>query len=102
MTDGNYYMDGESFIHCKEHMKGQNDVSLILAEMINFGHGIGYYDCIPLVEDACDRRMVDSTKEEFEMIKNIYETSLNTIDKLNDLWFIPRWESNKAQQRGNI
>lgn len=95
MVDGNYYMDGECFIRVKRHFVLHNDeyddTSMIRADELNFRHGLGYYEDVAFVEEACDSRMVPSSKEEFEMVKNLYDACHAAIDRLNTEWFMPRW-----------
>lgn len=96
MIDGNYYMDGESFIHVKEHFMGVGDIPMIYTEMVKFSHGLGHYEHIGLVEEACDRRMVPSSQEEFEIVKNLYLSCHKAIDTLNTQWFKPRWKEKRS------
>lgn len=99
MTDGNYYMDGESFIRCKSHLIDCEGTPMIMAEEINFGHGLFYAEHICLVESACDRRMVPSSKEEFEIVKNLYLSCQQAIDNLNTGWFMPRWKEKENEKK---
>lgn len=99
MTDGKYYMDGEEFIHVTGHFIGGEDTPMILVESLTFAHGLHYYERLGYVEKACDRRMVESSEEEFNIVKNLYMSCRKTIDTLNTQWFMPRWKEKEQTKQ---
>ena len=96
MKDGEYYMDGSCFMRVISHEKVTNDRNHIRCEVVEFQHGLYYYDSLLCVEEACERRMVPSSQTEFETVKNLYQSCHAAIDKLNDLWFLPRWKEKQS------
>lgn len=78
---------------------GADGTPMIFAEEVMFSHGLFYFDHIPLVESACDRRMVPSSEEEFNIVKNLYLSCQRAIDTLNTGWFIPRWKEKENEKK---
>lgn len=101
MIDGNYYMDGEEFILCKGHFicDDYDKTRMVRVESLKFSHDmLSHTEHACYVEEACDRRFVPSSKEEFEIVMGMYKACHKAIDELNTLWFMPRW---KEKEKNN-
>ena len=101
MTDGNYYIDGEEFIRVIGHFTcdDEDKTRMIRVETLKFSHDmLNHCEQACYVEEACDRRFVPSSREEFEIVNDIYKACRKTIDELNTLWFMPRW---KEKEKNN-
>lgn len=101
MIDGNYYMDGEEFILCKEHLTCDDKYKtrIVHVESLKFSHDmLSHTEHVCYVEEACDRRFVPSSKEEFEIVLGMYQSCRKAIDDLNTLWFMPRWKEKEQAE----
>ena len=102
MIDGKYYVDGESFCKCLSHAKSFDGEDMVCVEACTFNeYGLSKYDRLVLVEEACDRRFVESTEEEYNTVRNLIQSTINIIDKYNDKCFLPRWTERKKKENEN-
>ena len=102
MIDGKYYVDGECFCKCLSHAKGFDGKDMVCVDACTFNeYGLSKYDRLVLVEEACDRRFVESTEEEYNTVRNLIQSTINIIDKYNDKCFLPRWSERKEKENEN-
>ena len=97
MEIGKYYADGEGFYRAIEkETHGKNNV-VIMETVMTKDHSVSHYNNISFIEEACDKRMVECTKEQFELAK---EKALAVIDELyqfNSDVFLPLWKKKIEQ-----
>lgn len=97
MEIGKYYADGEGFYRAisKDKHGEKNVVEMEIVQTKDFS--VSHYKHIYLIEEACDKRMVECTKEQFELAKEKALAVIDELYQLNSDVFLPLWKKKKNE-----
>lgn len=90
---GKYYVDGEGFYKVLGHEESHGTRKVQMEFVTIKYQGISYFKNFPLIEEACERRMVECSKEQFEYVKKKALDTYNELWDFNDKVFRELWNS---------
>lgn len=87
---GKYYVDGEGFYKCVGKVESANkyvdmDAVIIKNKSLSFYKGITY------VEEACERRMVECSEEDYNHVLDMIVHLYSILDNYNTAVFKKLW-----------
>lgn len=101
IEEGKYYVDGEGFYKCIEVVTGEGTGKrfAIMSAVITSPFHVTIYKRATYVEDACERRMVECSEEDYNFALKQAECFICKMYELNTKVFKPLWE-NKDSNNG--
>lgn len=97
METGKYYVDGEGFY--KVLSKIEDKGKIVVDWVYSKSGSISRYSGLELVEEACDRRMVECTKEQFEKARDMADAAINKLYDYNTEVFVPLWKKREFNKK---
>ena len=101
IEEGKYYVDGEGFYKCLEIITEEITMKnfAVMAAVITSGFHVTIYKRSTYVLEACERRMVECSAEDYNYALEQAECFINKMNKYNTKVFKPLWE-NKDNNNG--
>ena len=102
IEEGKYYVDGEGFYKCLEITTLENTLKkfAIMAAVITSDFHVTIYKRSTYVVEACERRMVECSAEDYNYALEQAECFINKMYEFNTKVFKPLWvnkDSNKEE-----
>lgn len=94
IEEGKYYVDGEGFYKCLEittQEKTMNKFAIMAAVMTSDFH-VTIYKRSTYVLEACERRMVECSEENYKFVLEQAECFINKMNEYNTKVFKPLWD----------
>ena len=101
IEEGKYYVDGEGFYKCLEKITegGTNKKFVIMSAVMTSSFHVTWYRRTTYVEEACERRMVECSAEDYNYALEQAECFISKMYEFNTKVFKPLWE-NKDSNNG--
>ena len=101
IEEGKYYVDGEGFYKCLEIITEEITMKkrAVMAAVITSDFHVTRYKRATYMLDACERRMVECSAEDYNYALEQAECFINKMNKYNTKVFKPLWE-NKDRNNG--
>ena len=90
IEEGKYYVDGEGFYKCVGKVESCNKYAVMDAVITKY-NSVSYYEGITFLEDACERRMVECSKEDYNFVLKQAVSVCNQLDNYNTAVFKSLW-----------
>lgn len=97
IEEGKYYVDGEGFYKCVGKVESCNKYAVMDAVKIKY-NSVSYHEGFTLLEDACERRMVECSEEDYKFVFKQAVSVCNRLDNYNTAVFKHLW-ANKEKTR---
>lgn len=88
---GKYYVDGEGFYKCVGKEEYQNKKYVLVDAVIIRYNSVSYYARLTYVEEACERRMVECSVEDYNFVLRQAVSICNKLDNYNTAVFKHLW-----------
>jgi hypothetical protein len=88
---GKYYVDGEGFYKCVGKEENNFNKYVRMDAVITQYKNLSYYHGISYVEEACERRMVECSEEDYNYVLGQVITICNKMHEYNTKIFTPLW-----------
>ena len=101
IEEGKYYVDGEGFYKCLEIVTEEGTgkrFAIMSAVIVSLFH-VTWYKRATYVEEACEKRMVECSKEDYNYVLGQAVSFFNKMDEYNTKVFNHLWE-NKELDHG--
>lgn len=99
IEEGKYYVDGEGFYKCVGKEENNIDKYVRMDAVITQYKNLSYYQGISYVEEACERRMVECSEEDYNYVLGQAVSICNKMYDYNTKVFTPLW-MNKDSNNG--
>lgn len=101
IEEGKYYVDGEGFYKCVEKITegGTNKKFVIMSAVMTSSFHVTWYRRTTYVEEACERRMVECSEEDYNYVLGQAVSFFNKMYEYNTKVFKHLWE-NKDSNNG--
>lgn len=101
IEEGKYYVDGEGFYKCLEKITegGTNKKFVIMSAVMTSSFHVTWYRRTTYVEEACERRMVECSEEDYNYVLGQAVSFFNKLYEYNTKVFNHLWE-NKDSNNG--
>lgn len=90
IEEGKYYVDGEGFYKCTGKVESCYKYAVMEAVITKF-NSVSYYECITFLEDACERRMVECSEEDYNFVLGQAISVYQKLDAYNTKVFKHLW-----------
>ena len=99
IEEGKYYVDGEGFYKCLEIIteKGTGKRFVALSAVITSSFHVTWYKRAIYVEEACERRMVECSEEDYNYVLGQAVSFFNKMDEYNTKVFKHLWENKDSK-----
>lgn len=91
IEEGKYYVDGEGFYKCIGKKEFQNKKNVLVDAVIIRYNSVSYYARLTYVEEACERRMVECSEEDYNFVLKQAVSICNRLDNYNTAVFKHLW-----------
>lgn len=88
---GKYYVDGEGFYKCVGKEEYQNKKYVLVDAVIIRYNSVSYYARLTYIEEACERRMVECSEEDYNFVLKQAVSICNKLDNYNTAVFKHLW-----------
>ena len=92
IEEGKYYVDGEGFYKCVGKVESANKYVYMDALIIK-NKSLSFYKGITYVEEACERRMVECSEEDYNFVLGQTISVYQKLDAYNTHVFKHLWAS---------
>ena len=99
IEEGKYYVDGEGFYKCVGKEENNINKYVRMDAVITRHKSLSYYQGISYVEEACERRMVACSEEDYNYVLGQAVSVCTKMDEYNTKVFKHLWE-NKDSNNG--
>ena len=93
IEEGKYYVDGEGFYKCLEIVTEEGTgkrFAIMSAVIVSLFH-VTWYKRATYVEEACEKRMVECSKEDYNYVLEQAVSFFNKMDEYNTKVFNHLW-----------
>lgn len=93
IEEGRYYVDGEGFYKCLEIVTEETTMKkfAIMAAVMTSDFHVTIYKRATYVLEACERRMVECSEENYKFVLEQAECFINKMNEYNTKVFKPLW-----------
>lgn len=99
IEEGKYYVDGEGFYKCIGKEENHINKKVRMDTVLLREKSVSFYSNMSYVENACERRMVECSKEDYNYALEQAESFINKMYEFNTKVFKPLWD-NKDSNNG--
>ena len=99
IEEGKYYVDGEGFYKCLEiviEVETGKRFVIMSAVKISSSFHVTWYKRATYVEEACEKRMVECSKEDYNYVLGQAVSFFNKMDEYNTKVFNHLWENKES------
>lgn len=88
---GKYYVDGGGFYKCVGKKEDHENKYVRFDGVITIYNNVSFYHDITYIEEACARRMVECSKEDYNFVLEQAVSICNKLDAYNTAVFKHLW-----------
>ena len=93
IEEGKYYVDGEGFYKCVGKKETSINKYVIMDEVTIVRNVLSFYQGITYVEEACERRMVECSEEDYNYVLSQVVSTYKKLDDFNTKVFTHLWHN---------
>ena len=98
IEEGKYYVDGEGFYKCVGKEENNINKYVRMDAVITRHKSLSYYQGLSYVEEACERRMVECSAEDYNYALEQAECFINKMYEFNTKVFKPLWDNKDSNK----
>ena len=91
IEEGKYYVDGEGFYKCVGKEENNINKYVRMDAVITRHKSLSYYQGLSYVEEACERRMIECSAEDYKHALEQSECFINKMYEFNTKVFKHLW-----------
>lgn len=96
IEEGKYYVDGEGFYKCVGKEETNINKYVRMDAVITRHESLSYYQGLSYVVEACERRMVECSAEDYNYALEQAECFINKMYEFNTKVFKPLWVNKES------
>lgn len=98
IEEGKYYVDGEGFYKCLEIVAEEKSTKrfAIMSAVMTSSFHVTIYNRATYVEEACEKRMVECSEEDYNYVLGQAIFSINKLEEYNTKVFNHLWENKEV------
>ena len=93
---GKYYVDGEGFYKCVDKEENNINKYVRMDAVITKHKYLSFYQGISYVEEACERRMVECSEEDYNYVLGQVVSVCTELDEYNTKVFKHLWVNKES------